>query len=1002
MNQKYMGRIYKIIGFAAILLFIHLPVYGQSNYPSYEAGFQAGLDLFNKGLYEAAIPLLDESSRQSENQLVAETASYFLARALYYTDDERADDAIDRFVQVYPESNRSARLLRDIAERQIEQGLLDEAIGRMDTALKYPQSYNDRAELYFRLGEVSVENQDYDLARAYYLALSDEHRRSVWSPQALFARGRLFLEEERYSDATDAFELLRERHPQNPMTRRIGTALGESYYQQRKFYEAIDAFNEALPHLDEENRTKTYYLIAESYNALNNYAEATQYYREYLRRIDNEEDARIAHYGLGWVFHKQEIYHWASRSFADASAGDDEIARKALYYQAVNLKMFGNYREALDIFREFGQRFPEWEGEFFEVAHFEWAVAAFEFGYYDEAIEVLMPLAREYERLERPAETLTFLGEVFYANNEFTQAIQSFDLAGQIADLDPALKRQARFQRAWVMYFNQAYEQAQPDFRSVYDEAPGTELGQEALFWSADANYQIGRYDRAAVEFSQFVNNYPDHEMVGAAKYSLGWTFFLMGDFENATGSLIDFLNNYEPPSIALYPYDVDTKLRIGDAFFAQGKYNEALEYYMDTVGAEPGGDYAMYQVANSYYRMNRNFEAVTQFRRLLRIYPYSRLREQAQYNIAYVYLNTGNYDQAIEEFTTVIQRYPGTEWAARSQYNIGDSYYNAGQYDEAIAAYQKVLDEYPRSNYIIEAIDGIQYAQLSAGEGDSSTDRLEEFLADNPTSTTADRLRFRQAENVFQSGNYEAAVEEFRQYLRITNNREMMPEAYYNMADAYTRLGRKEEAAEAYETLINEFPSSERAASALVELGRIKQEMGDYDSSLRHFSQLIETDDRFEQEAHLGMGNAELSRGATDRAREHFNDALEVNPDNHAAQVGLGKVLLRENQYEQAREYFTTVAQNSTTESGAEAQYLIGESYQSQGDRERALEAYGRVGVLFQAYVEWVAQSQYKTAEIYIREGRRGEAISLLNSISETHPDPPAARRASRLLQQN
>src|SRR5690625_7369522 len=84
--------------------------------------------------------------------------------------------------------------------------------------------------------------------------------------------------------------------------------------------------------------------------------------------------------------------------------------------------------------------------------------------------------------------------------------------------------------------------------------------------------------------------------MVGAAKYSLGWTFFLMGDFENATGSLIDFLNNYEPPSIALYPYDVDTKLRIGDAFFAQGKYNEALEYYMDTVGAEPGGDYAMYQ----------------------------------------------------------------------------------------------------------------------------------------------------------------------------------------------------------------------------------------------------------------------------------------------------------------------------------------------------------------------------------------------------------------------
>jgi hypothetical protein len=44
-----------------------------------------------------------------------------------------------------------------------------------------------------------------------------------------------------------------------------------------------------------------------------------------------------------------------------------------------------------------------------------------------------------------------------------------------------------------------------------------------------------------------------------------------MGDFENATGPLIDFLNNYDPPDIALFPYDTDTRLRIGDSFYAQG-----------------------------------------------------------------------------------------------------------------------------------------------------------------------------------------------------------------------------------------------------------------------------------------------------------------------------------------------------------------------------------------------------------------------------------------------
>ncbi|MDR9408975.1 MAG: tetratricopeptide repeat protein, partial [Balneolaceae bacterium] len=487
-----------------------------------------------------------------------------------------------------------------------------------------------------------------------------------------------------------------------------------------------------------------------------------------------------------------------------------------------------------------------------------------------------------------------------------------------------------------------------------------------------------------------------------AAKYSLGWTYFKMGDFGNATDPLIDFLNNYEPPPIVLYPYETDTKLRIGDSFFAQGEYQQALEYYRDTIGAEPGGDYAMYQVANSYYRMNRNFEAVTEFRRLLRIYPFSSLREQAAYNIAYVYLNTGNYDQAIEEFRSVISRYPNTEWAARAQYNIGDSYYNAGQYEEAIEAYQTVLEEYPRSDYIIEAIDGIEYAQLSTGSEDTSTDVLEGFLADNPTSTTADRLRFRQAENVFQTGDYEAAVREFRQYLRVTNNRELMPEAYYNLADAYTRTDSLEQASDALLTLVNEFPNSERTAPAFAELGRLQNEMGNYNRSLNYYQQLLENDERYQQEAYLGIGNAQLQLGNINEARQNFERVLSINSENNAARLGVGKVLMQDGRQDEARRFFQLVAENSTTEIGAEAQYLLGESYQSEGDRESALEAYSRVSVLFETFDEWVAEAQYKTAEIYIRQGNRGEATNLLNSIVETYPDTPGAQKARRLLQSN
>lgn len=988
--------------FIIIQLFLGSTAFSQNQdqQKSYQDNFQTGLSLFEKGLYAEAISYFEQASEQGTNKLTRETAAFYKARAYTQIDSVGTDLHVDEFVQSFPGSNRAAVLLRDIAEKHLLAANYEEAIRRMDEALHFPQSYNNRAELYYNLGETAAEAGKYELARSYFLELSDEHGRSEWSPRALYARGRLYLEEERYSDASEAFELLRERHPQNAMTRRIGTALGESYYQQRKFEEAVESFLEALPYLDDENRAKAVYLTAESYNALNQYEDAIRFYRRYLNLIDDEEQSRIAHYGLGWVFHKQEIYHWAARSFGEASFGDDEIAVKAQYYKAVNEKLAGRYRTALESFREFGDRFTE--GPLQEQARFEWAVTAFETGQYNEAIEVLLPLAREYETLENPGQLLTFLGEVFYANDEYTRALETFEIASEISDLDEDLKRQSRFQRAWVLYYNQAYEQAQPDFERVHNEAPDSELGSEALFWSADANYQLGEFGRAAQQYGSFIQRYPEHELVGAAKYSLGWTYFMMGDFANATDPLIDFLNNYEPPPIVLYPYETDTRLRIGDSYFAQGKYQEALEYYRATIGAEPGGDYAMYQVANSFYRMNRNFEAVTEFRRLLRLYPFSSLREQAQYNVAYIYLNTGNYDQAIEEFRSVISKYPNTEWAARSQYNIGDSYYNAGNYEDAIEAYQKVLEEYPKSEYIIEAIDGIEFAQLSAGNEDTSTDVLEDFLGDNPTSTTADRLRFRQAENVFQAGDYEGAVREFRQYLRITNNRNLMPEAYFNLADAYTRIDSLSQAADVLESLINEFQNSERVAPALAELGRIHYEMGNYNESLEQFEQLKEKDDRYLQESYLGIGNAQLALGNMNEARQNFEQVLSTNSENDAARVGLGKVLLEDNRVDEARRFFELVAENNTTEVGAEAQYLIGESFLADGNRESALEAFSRVSVLFEAYSTWVAEAEYKTAEVYIRQGRRGDAVSLLNSIVESYPDTQAARKARRLLQTN
>jgi len=982
-----------------ILMFI-LPVIGfsQTAPASDTKLYQDGISLFENGLFEHAALKLEQFIAEHPDHKLVESAGFYRARAWGKTDSLHLENYYEEYIHGHPNTSFARKLLIELGNRSESSGRFTEAIEYYTRALSHKIDAKQATRVYYWLAEAAVSAGDKEEAREYFLTLADKYPDSEWAPKALYARGRLYLTENKFDASSDAFELLKERYPNDDITRRIGTALGESYYQQGKYEMAIEAFKNALPHLDEELTSKAVYLIAESYNYLNQFDQASTYYLQYINRNKGTDKVRIAHYGLGWIYHKQQIYHWAAEAFQKAADGSDELARKALYYKAVNEKMGSRYDKAIETFRKFGNKYKE--GLWVEEGYYEWAVTAYEMGIYSEAIEVLLDLVRSGQAESFSGKIYTLLGEAYFANKEYSRALQAFETAEKMTDIDPGVKRQARFQKAWVLYRNQAYKQAQPIFEDLYRTDSGTGIGRESLFWSADCHFQINNYGPASNQFAEFVRKYPDHELTGAARYSLGWSYFKMGNYENAVGPLMDFLNEYDPPEIALYPYDTDTKLRIGDAYYALGDYDEAINYYNKAIGAEPGGDYAMFQVANSYYRADQTYEAVTTFRRMLRIYPYSRLREQAQYNIAYIYLNTGNYTQAINEFQTVIQKYPNTSWAARSQYNIGDAYYNAGEYDRAVDAYREVLDKYPRSDYLIEAVNGIQYAQLSAGKADSSSAILEDFLADHPQTSTADRLRFRQADNLFQSGDYQGAIREFRQYIRITNNRQLLPDAYFNLANAYEQTGNTDQAVQTYQRIVDEYPQSERYPTALIALGRLAYDNGNYRQSFDYYRRLQEGGSRYSVEARIGKGEAQLALGNVEDAKQEFDAALQRNENYDPARVGLGKVALEKTNYSEAEDLFNLVAESNTTEIGAEAQYLLGVTRQRQEQYERALDAYSNVTVLYEAFDNWVAKALLNSAECYIRLGNRGEARNTLNSIIEKYPGTPEARRAQQMLQ--
>jgi tetratricopeptide (TPR) repeat protein len=136
------------------------------------------------------------------------------------------------------------------------------------------------------------------------------------------------------------------------------------------------------------------------------------------------------------------------------------------------------------------------------------------------------------------------------------------------------------------------------------------------------------------------------------------------------------------------------------------------------------------------------------------------------------------------------------------------------------------------------------------------------------------------------------------------------------------------------------------------------------------------------------------------EEAEAEFEKVLALNPTNSAARNGMGRVAIARQEFERAREILSPVASQGISETGAEAQFLIGQSYRLEGRNAEAMEAYANVRVLHEAFGEWVGQAMYEMAALHIIEGRPGDARELLNELIENYQGTVAAGQAARLLQ--
>ncbi|HYM91429.1 MAG TPA: transglycosylase SLT domain-containing protein [bacterium] len=327
------------------------------------------------------------------------------------------------------------------------------------------------------------------------------------------------------------------------------------------------------------------------------------------------------------------------------------------------------------------------------------------------------------------------LGIINLQQRKFTLAEAVFSLA---ADKLPILADHAHYYRAVAAFHAGDYALATVGFEEVLSRYPSSTLRGLALFWEAESLWGVHSPDAPAA-FHRYLEEYGQGDHAAQAWFDMGEALMQLGRWEEAAQAYRRVRWGFEgspfwqpawahltalgaahrlpldttPPEVfyrrAMADFDAgesrlareeflralampggwriapDALYQIGVLSFQRGRLDEAASYFQRVAGLHGAhGDESLYWLERIALKRNRDAEALTIARELIRAYPQSELAPRALYAIAEVREDKGALGPAQGLYREAGERFPETQWGQRALWAVGWVQYRARQWGAA------------------------------------------------------------------------------------------------------------------------------------------------------------------------------------------------------------------------------------------------------------------------------------------------------------------------------
>ena len=580
-------------------------------------------------------------------------------------------------------------------------------------------------------------------------------------------------------------------------------------------------------------------------------------------------------------------------------------------------------------------------------------------GAYEIAVQSWKSFLDRYPQDPKATNASYYLGICYLQQSvpNYAAASQAFEQT--LKDPQFSMRGEAYTNLAWSLY-RQGTAGPQPDTQllqktlavlaKLLEEKPSVPLAGQALFYSGEASYALGNRKQAIDFYTRFLSSQPNTSPLrGDVLYGKGVAEEELEFNDAAITSYETLLETCERTEIV-----TDVKLRLGDLYILNGKFEEAINtfrFVVNSVDEPTDRSYALFREAFSLIQLNRYELASAKYSELLEQYPDSDLAGSAQFAKAQSYYRSGKMDLAEIEFTKsrdgddLVIATEATHWIARIRLT-------RDRHAETIKVTRDQIKKGLEGNFTIPVQMDLAEALAFSKTIDPQSEAKEIFCRiydQNPEHPLAPKALFNATVITFQLNEFSDALSLCERFLDALTTDPMRAEIGYIKAESARNLGQTNVANQSYLDLLNIECNDKHPMRGtwLLRAGAYWNTVGKSQQTLELLGREgdLFTEPAQQAEAFLLLGQAHLesddalSAVKSLRASEEKNTGWQRLPE---VRLTLGDALLAAELPVEAEECWLDLAENNPGSTyGDQARYRLANLYRDRSDFDEAISLY-------------------------------------------------------------